>query len=395
MSKWQETKIGDICRLLNGRAYNKHELLAAGPTPVLRVGNFFTNTRWYYSDLKLDKDKYCEDGDLLYAWSASFGPRIWEGGKVIYHYHIWKIEPDSRLVDKRFLFYFLDWDKEKIKSEHGAGTTMVHVTKGSMEARKLRLPPLPEQRRIVVLLDEAFAGLETLRASAIKNVQNARDLYQRYLLNLFESHDSTWLKDSLHNVCEKITDGTHQTPNYFDEGYVFLSSRNVTTGVIDWERVKYIDEVQHNEMQKRVSPKIGDILLAKNGTTGIAAIVDRAIDFDIYVSLALIRPKKIIINEFMLLFINSPVAKTQFNKRLKGVGVPNLHLKEIREVSINYPKSLNEQKRISEAAQILFYKVRRLETIYEKKFAAIDELKQSILHQAFSGQLTKSEDSAA
>ena len=84
---WQVKKLGDVCRLINGRAYSKPELLSDGKYRLLRVGNFFTNNHWYYSDMELEEDKYCDTGDLLYAWSASFGPRIWTGGKVIYHYH--------------------------------------------------------------------------------------------------------------------------------------------------------------------------------------------------------------------------------------------------------------------------------------------------------------------
>ena len=87
-----------------------------------------------------------------------------------------------------------------------------------------------------------------------------------------------------------ITDGTHKTPTYADEGYIFLSSKNVTSGVIDWENVMYIPESLHNELYKRIAPQKNDILLAKNGSTGVAAIVDRDEVFDIYVSLALIRP---------------------------------------------------------------------------------------------------------
>jgi len=146
-----------------------------------------------------------------------------------------------------------------------------------------------------------------------------------------------WEYKKLKDICEKITDGTHQTPKYFESGFIFLSSRNVTSGKINWDDVKYIDEVQHYEMQKRVSPKKGDILLAKNGTTGVAALVDKDAVFDIYVSLALLRSKGEVLPEFLLHFINSPVAKSQFNKRLKGIGVPNLHLEEIREVDISFP----------------------------------------------------------
>lgn len=79
---WEWRQLGEVATLINGRAYKQEELLTAGATPVLRVGNFFTNKNWYYSDLKLEENKYCETGDLLYAWSASFGP------KSIFHYHI-------------------------------------------------------------------------------------------------------------------------------------------------------------------------------------------------------------------------------------------------------------------------------------------------------------------
>lgn len=155
-----------------------------------------------------------------------------------------------------------------------------------------------------------------------------------------------WKISKLSQVCEKITDGTHQTPTYFDKGFLFLSSKNVTSGKINWDEVRYIDNKQHLEMQRRVSPRLNDILLAKNGTTGVAAIVDRDITFDIYVSLALLRPLNAIHPKFLLHFINSPIAKRQFTKRLKGIGVPNLHLEEIREVEISYPESKTEQQRI-------------------------------------------------
>ena len=108
-------KLGDVCELINGRAYKKPELLDKGKYLLLRVGNFFTSDKWYYSDLELDDKKYCNDGDLLYAWSASFGARIWSGGKVIYHYHIWRVDIDDSQIDKKFLFYWFEFDKEKIK----------------------------------------------------------------------------------------------------------------------------------------------------------------------------------------------------------------------------------------------------------------------------------------
>ena len=165
---WETVKLGEICSLRNGKAYKKSELLSEGKYPVLRVGNFFTNNHWYYSDLELDETKYCDTGDLLYAWSASFGPRLWESGKVIYHYHIWRVDVDTETVDKKFLFYWFEYDKELIKAASGTGTTMVHVSKGSMEKRSLHLPPLAEQQRIVAKLDAAFAEIDRANSSVLE-----------------------------------------------------------------------------------------------------------------------------------------------------------------------------------------------------------------------------------
>ena len=81
--------LGGICKIINGRAYKQDELLTNGKYKVLRVGNFFSNSNWYYSNLELDQSKYCDKDDLLFAWSASFGPKIWDEGKTIFHYHIW------------------------------------------------------------------------------------------------------------------------------------------------------------------------------------------------------------------------------------------------------------------------------------------------------------------
>ncbi|MBS1918661.1 MAG: restriction endonuclease subunit S [Bacteroidetes bacterium] len=192
-----------------------------------------------------------------------------------------------------------------------------------------------------------------------------------------------WQIKKLGEVCEKITDGTHQTPKYFSEGYIFLSSKNVTSGKIDWEDVKYIDEAQHKEMQKRVSPKKGDILLAKNGTTGVAAIVDKDEVFDIYVSLAWLRSKGEVSPEYLLHFINSPLAKNQFNKRLKGIGVPNLHLQEIREVEISYPKSLPEQQRIVSILDECFSAIERSRNNAEQNLKNAKELFESYLQGVF------------
>lgn len=153
-------------------------------------------------------------------------------------------------------------------------------------------------------------------------------------------------KCKLDELCEFITDGTHQTPQYCVKGgVIFLSSKDVTERKINWDDVKYIPNSLHEKLCKRLSPKKNDILLAKNGTTGVAAIVDKDEVFDVYVSLAVLRPLDTIYPKYLLYAINSPVAKRQFNAGLKGIGVPNLHLGVIRETVVNVAPQ-NEQEKI-------------------------------------------------
>lgn len=188
---WEKKRIDAICTLINGRAYKKQELLNEGKYTVLRVGNFFTNNHWYYSDLELPDDKYCQEGDLLYAWSASFGPRIWKGKKVIYHYHIWKVIPNLSLVSKEFLFILLEWDKEKIKAAQGTGTTMMHVSKGSMEERIIPLPPIIEQQKIVQKLDALSAETKKLEAIYQQKINDLEELKKSVLQKAFSGELKT------------------------------------------------------------------------------------------------------------------------------------------------------------------------------------------------------------
>jgi len=158
---WTFARFGELVRVLNGRAYSKPELLDKG-TPVLRVGNLFTSKDWYYSNLELEADKYCDEGDLLYAWSASFGPFIWTGPRVIFHYHIWKLDLFSgKHLSKDFLYLVLQERTEAIKSS-GHGISMAHMTKEKMEQLPIAVPPLDEQHRIVTRVSELMRFCEEI-----------------------------------------------------------------------------------------------------------------------------------------------------------------------------------------------------------------------------------------
>lgn len=255
-----------------------------------------------------------------------------------------------------------------------------------LSEKTIHFPSLPEQERIVAKLDEAFEAIDKVKANAEQNLNNAKELYKVVLNRVFNSNKYQFEHIKLDDLCEIITDGTHQTPTYADKGVIFLSAKNVTSEVIDWENIKYIPDSLHNELKKRVSPQKGDILLAKNGTTGVAAIVDRDCVFDIYVSLCMLRPKKTVNVQYLLLAINNPITKDKFNKSLIGIGVPNLHLNKIRETTVPIP-SPKFQDEISSLLNGLKAEYLKLEQIYTQKIKECDELKQSILQKAFRGEL--------
>ncbi|MGV2803405.1 hypothetical protein GNF85_06880 [Clostridium perfringens] len=178
---WKVRELLEVATLLNGRAYKQDELLDEGKTPVLRVGNFFSNRNWFYSDLELDEEKYCYNGDLLYAWSASFGPKIWDGDRVIYHYHIWKLVVDENKINKIYLYWILNILTDFFKSNtHGA--TMLHLTKVGMEKNKIILPSLDLQNQF----EEFVKKVDKLKFEMEKSLKELEDNFNSLMQKAFK-----------------------------------------------------------------------------------------------------------------------------------------------------------------------------------------------------------------
>ena len=269
-NKYPMVELGKIARLINGRAYKQEELLSEGPTPVLRVGNFFSNRSWYYSDMELDEDKYCNAGDLLYAWSASFGPRIWEGPRAIYHYHIWKVEP-TEAIEKMFLYHLLAADSANIKSE-GNGIAMVHATKGGMEQRKFPLPPIAIQKEIVAEID----GYQ-------KVINGARAVIDNYRPHIAIEPD--WNLLTFVEAPFEIIDGDRginypKKEDFSSDGYcVFLNTKNVRSDGFNFDDVEFVSKEKDESLRKGKLCR-GDVLLTTRGTIGNTGYYDNSVPFD-------------------------------------------------------------------------------------------------------------------
>ena len=306
--------MGEFIQFLNGRAFKQQELLSDGKYRVLRVGNFHTNDKWYYSNLELENDKYCECGDLLYTWAATIGPEIWKGKKVIYHYHIWKLKFDERVVDKQYLYHYLKMDTDNI-SKSLTNSTMPHVSMTSMNKRIVVLPPLEVQREIVRILD----NFTNLTAELTAELTARKMQYSYYRDNLL-SFNMPISKKKIGEITRVFSAARVHKNEWTQEGVPFYRSSDVISkfnGVENSRGKAYISF----DLYKRLSAKSGkimkdDILITGGGTIGIPYVVPS--DEPIYVKdadLLCIQKSK----EFNSRFLYHYFLSTEFRKYLENI----------------------------------------------------------------------------
>lgn len=393
-SSWDWITLGSGVTFYNGRAYKKKELLSDDKlTPVLRVGNLFTNSSWYYSDLSLDENKYIDNGDLIYAWSASFGPKIWNGGHVIYHYHIWKLEYDNNVIDTNFLYYFL-LDKRNVVGETDLhGSTMKHITKTNMEHLPFPLPPLEEQSRIAAKIAQLFALLRKVESSTQQYAKlqtllksKVLDLAMRGKLVKQDPHDepaSVLLekikaeKEQL--IKEKKIKKSKPLPPITDKEKPFDipdSWEWVRLGEVA-ESIRYgytasaqatgnakllrITDIQNNNVNWNVVPLCNisdmklkdlslhkkDILIARTGgTIGKNYFVKQIVEPTVFASY-LIRVRNINkkVSNFIQYVLDAPIYWNFISAKKSGTGQPNVNAAKLENFIFPIPP-LEEQNRI-------------------------------------------------
>jgi len=276
-----------------------------------------------------------------------------EGGAVNEHVFILRVKDKTKILP--FYLYKI------VKSSHGKNEILRFKVDGgigginlSIKKSKIPLPPLEIQEQIV-------AELENYQ----KIIDGARQVVENYKPTF--KIDPNWELVALNKVCYKITDGTHITPKYTDEGVPFLRVTDLTETN---DLKKYISYSEHKNLIKRCKPEKGDILYSKNGTIGIAKLINWDWEFSIFVSLALLKPNRnIIYPEYLEIFLNSKEALKQANAHSKSGTVTNLHLVEIKQIKIPIPPLETQNtiiKRIMEEQKIIDAN-KELIKIYEQK----------------------------
>ena len=177
---WNIQPLSDVSRVINGRAYKNSEFREKG-TPIVRIQNLTGAGKTVYSDIDLPQDKLIDHGDLIFAWSATFGPYLWRGPKSIYHYHIWKMEVDENKFGKYLLFMHLARLTEYLKNQ-GTGSIFTHLTKGIMESQKLVVPFEGVVQAFAKVVTPLFVQIDALHKQN-KTLESLREILLPKLLS--------------------------------------------------------------------------------------------------------------------------------------------------------------------------------------------------------------------
>ena len=339
-------RLGEICEIVSGstpktsiQEYWDGDIKWITPAEITDDSYIITDTVRKITKLGVEKNGLSSfpAGTVILSSRAPIG-KVAIAGCDMYCNQGFKNLICSKIINNKYLYWFLKGKKDYL-NKLGRGATFKEISKQIVAEIEIELPSLEEQ----VLVANNLLNIKRVIDLKKKEI----DLFDKLIKARFVEMFGTVVDNrfgyeikSLQDICEPIRDGTHQTPTYTDDiihGFKFLSSKDVTTRYVDWNHLKYIPKSLHDELYARIAPRKGDILLAKNGTTGVAAVVDRDEIFDIYVSLALLRPLNNINSIYLWAAINSNDVKKQFDSSLKGIGVPNLHLGEIKKAKILVP----------------------------------------------------------
>lgn len=382
----KSVRFGDLCKLQNGRAFKPEEWSEEG-TPIVRIQNLNDETKPFnYCNFDVEKRFWINSGDLLFSWSGtpgtSFGAFFWNRGKGFLNQHIFRVDVKEELVDKHYLRYALNSLIVKIIDQAHGGVGLKHITKAKLEEVQIPLPSLAEQCRIASILHQA----DELRQKRQQAIEKLDQLLQATFIDMFGdpiSNPKNWNKCLLEKVTHKITDGTHKTPTYMSSGIEFLSAKDIKKGRIVWNTNKYISEQEHSQLIKRCNPEIGDVVLAKSGSLGSVAIIDRSHQFSLFESLCLIKHDRQQIDAiFLTSMLRSPSMLSHLLGKNKGIAIKHLHLVDIRELEILLPP-IELQLEFSSKIR----SIDRLIGIHLSSLEYIESLFKSLQNQAFNGTL--------
>ena len=298
---------------------------------------------------------------------------------------IFPIKPKKGILDRTYLFHWLISNETMTKiNATWTGATLPRANMNSVLDFSFIIPSLSEQRRIVSILDEAFAAIARAKANAEQNLKNAKELFESYLQGVFEN--GNWEKKELREITTILGDGLHGTPKYSVDGdYYFINGNNLNDGRIGFkENTKRVNVNEFNKYKKILTDRT--VLVSINGTLGNVAFYNGE-KIILGKSACYFNLKDSVDKGFVKYVLSSPYFINYAHREATGATIKNVSLKSMREFRVPLP-TIQEQQTIVRQLDALRAETKRLEAIYQQKLLNLEQLKKSVLQKAFNGELT-------
>ena len=386
LNNWEEVALGQLCKLTRGHNPPKSKFIHEPRENYVR----FYQIRDGWSDKHIvfvpntPQLHKVEPTDMLMVAYRHIG-RVFRGVEGAFNVALCKISNTSReKLDDDFLFYMIPTDIIKGELMKRSERSLIpSMSVNHLKEITIPLPPLTQQKQIVAILDKAFAAIDTAKANAEQNLQNAKELFESYLQNIFENKGDDWEEKKLSEIADVI-DSLHRTPKYSIEGYPMVRVTDIKPGFLNLSKTKKVDKNTFDDFSKKHTPKIGDIVLSRVGSYGVSAIVNTTEPFCLGQNTVFLIPK--INSNYFYHFLNSPYAKKQIDNMVSGSTQPTISLKSIRTIFVPLP-NIKTQEILVKKIETISNATSKLEAIYTQKIADLEEMKKSVLQKAFSGQL--------
>ena len=403
---WQIKKLGDVADVYDG----PH----ATPTTVDSGPIFLGIGALQDGDINLGETRHVTHQDFI-QWTRRVRP---QANDVVFSYETRlgqaAIIPDglecclgrrmgllrfnNRIVFPRyFLYQYLSPQfREFLESKTIRGATVDRLSIKDFPSFPILLPPLSEQQRIVALLDGAFAGLATAKANAEQNLQNARALFESHLQSVFSQRGEGWVKTVVQSIAKpgkgKIRTGPFGSQllhsEFVDEGIAVLGIDNAVANHFQWGKSRFITPEKYQQLE-RYTVYPGDVLITIMGTCGRCAVVPDDIPLAIntkHICCITLDRGQCLPGYLHIYFLHAPQSQKYLAKYAKGAIMAGLNMGLIQDLPVFLPP-LQVQEALIGVADDLRQETHHLTHLYERKLAALEELKKSILHQAFNGEL--------
>jgi type I restriction enzyme S subunit len=404
-AEWHRKQLGDVCDVVNGGTpktgmpeyWDGSHLWITPAEMGKRLSPFVDDTERKITDLGLrdSSAKMLPVNSVILSSRAPIGHLVINTAPMATNQGCKGLVP-GREMQHKFLYYYLSSIVDLLNLL-GTGATFKELSGGKLKEVPIPVPPLPEQRRIVGILDEAFDGIATAKANAEKNLQNARALFESHLQSVFTKRREEWVERKLGDESLlQMIDGDRgknypQASDFYEEGHcLFMNTKNVRPDGFEFETTMFITKEKDSQLRKG-KLKRHDVVMTTRGTIGNIGLYSDDIEFEnirINSGMLIFRVnQKQMLPAFLFELLRSHIVKAQIKKHTSGAAQPQLPIKTLVNFTIPVPVSLKMQQSIVTTINKLSAETQRLESIYRQKLIALEELKKSLLHQAFSGDL--------